>query len=416
MAAVASPPGGTFVSLRYSAHRRLWISGLIVFLAVTAQAIARGWLARELTGTNAGLGGVLLGFGVAMLVATPFGGVAADRLPKRTVLVVAQLVLAVSAGWIGLAVQFDFVEYWMLVGASAIQAVAFALYGPARMAFIAELVPANTLTNAIVVGQVSAESMRIVGPTVAGVMIGAATWGLAAVFLASAGLCLFAAATAWTLPSGRPSGERPQRSPLAELRDGLRYVRAHPDLRLLVTTSLLVVIAGYPYQAFLPSVADAIFDVGSGGYGAMATVSAVGAVAAGLLTARLAGTRDTWPFVTVGGVLFGVGLIALGTAPVYGVALVTLVVVGGASLTFQTTINSLLLGRSDLEYHGRIQSLVMLGFSGFGIVALPLGLLADAVGLRATLVGMGVVVLAVVAWFAVGSQTERRRDQLLDVG
>ena len=100
----------------------------------------------------------------------------------------------------------------------------------------------------------------------------------------------------------------------------------------------------------------------------------------------------------------------------YGVALVTLVVLGGASLTFQTTGNSLLLGRSDLEFHGRIQSLVMLGFSGFGIVALPLGLLVDAVGLRATLVGMGVVVLLVVVWFAAGSRVERRRDQLLDVG
>src|SRR3712207_1584256 len=118
MAAVPPAPGGTFAALRYTAHRRLWFSGLTVFLAVTAQAIARGWLARELTGTNAGLGGVLLGFGVAMLVATPFGGVAADRLPKRTVLVVAQLILALSAAWIGLAEQFDFVEYWMLIGAS----------------------------------------------------------------------------------------------------------------------------------------------------------------------------------------------------------------------------------------------------------------------------------------------------------
>ena len=415
MPAAAPAPGGMFAALSYPGHRRLWFSGLVVFLAVTGQTIARGWLARELTGTNAGLGGVLLGFGLAMLVSTPFGGVAADRLSKRTVVVGAQLILVVSSGWIGLAVQFDFVEYWMLVAASAIQAVAFAFYGPARIAFIAELVPPDTMSNAIVLGQMSAEAMRVIGPTVAGVLIGAASWGLAATFEASAVLCLVAALASTTLPPGHPRAGRPPRSPFGELSDGIAYVRANHDLKLLVVTSLAVVMAAYPYQAFLPSVADGIFDAGSGGYGVMSTVSAAGAVTAGLVTARR-GVRDAWTLVILGGAMFGIGLIGLGLAPVYGVALVVLVVVGGASLAFQTTVNSLLLARSDLEYHGRVQSLIMLGFSGFGIIALPLGVLADAVGLRATLVGMGVLALAAISLFAVRSGEERRADQVLDFG
>ena len=416
MTSARTPTAGTFAALRLPQHRRLWVCGLVVFFAVNSQTIARGWLARELTGTNAGLGGVLLGFGVAMLIATPFGGVAADRLPKRTVLIVAQLLLAISSGWIGLAVEFDFVEYWMLVAASAIQATAFALYGPGRMAFIAELVPANTISNAIVLGQMSAESARVVGPTIAGILIGTATWGLSVVFQASAVLCLVATVVTTTLPPGKPRGDRPRRSPLGELGDGLRYVRNHRDLSLLVATSLIIVMAGYPYMAFLPTVADGIFDTGSGGYGLMSAVGAAGAVTAGLLTAARSGTRDGWAIVTGASFVFGVGLIALGVAPVFVAALAVLVVLGAAGLAFQTTVNSLLLGRSDFEYHGRIQSLIMLGFSGFGIVALPLGMLADAIGLRSTLVMMGAVVLVMSTVFARRSRTARHSDALLDIG
>lgn len=408
--------GGTFASLQYPQYRRLWISGLVVFLAVNAQGIARGWLARELTGSNAGLGGVLLGFGVAMLIATPFGGVAADRLPKRSVLMLAQLLLTISGLWIGFAVQFDFVEYWMLMAASAIQAVAFALYGPARMAFIAELVEGPARTNAIVLGQMSSESSRIIGPTIAGILIGAATWGLGAVFLACGVLCALSMLVTITLPPGRPSADREVRTPLAELRDGLAYVRARGDLVLLVGCSLAVVMIGYPFLAFLPTLADGVFDRGSSGYGLLSATSAVGALVAGLLSARRSGHHDEWRYATVAGFGFGGFLILLGAAPTFWIALPLLAITGGMSLAFQTTLQSLLLGLSEFDYHGRIQSLVMLGFSGFGIAALPLGLLADAIGLRGTFMLMGGAVVGIMAVFSARQRRFRAREITLDFG
>jgi MFS family permease len=408
--------GGTFASLRYPQYRRLWISGLVVFLAVNAQTVARGWLARELTGTNAGLGGVLLGFGIAMLIATPFGGVAADRLPKRTVLVTAQVLLTLSALWIGLAIQLDFVEYWMLMAAAAIQAVAFALYGPARMAFIAELVEGDAMSNAIVLGQMSAESSRIVGPTAAGILIAAATWGLQAVFLGCAALCAVATLVTLTLPMGRPAPDRPDRTPFGEMVDGIRYVRRRDDLLLLVGCSLAVVMVGYPFLAFLPTLADGIFDRGSSGYGILSAASATGAVVAGFAAARNGGRQEPWRLVTFSGFGFAIGLVVLGIAPTFALAVVVLAFTGGMSLTFQTTLNSLLLSLSEFEFHGRIQSLVMLGFSGFGIAALPLGLLADAFGLRATFVGMGVVVGGIMVVFATRRTRVRGRELLLDLG
>lgn len=416
---MSAPPTSrqtTFAALYVPAFRKLWFAGLVVFFSVSGQAIARGWLARELTGTNAGLGGVLLAFGVAMLIFTPVGGVVADRLPRRLVLVASQLLLAASALWIGLALEFDAVKYWMLMGASGVQAAAFALFGPARIAYTTDIVGPDRLSNAIVLSQMGAESMRVIGPTVAGVVIGAFAVGLELTFLASGVLTLVAAALTWRLPPGRSSHDRDHVSPLEQLADGIRYVRARPDLVMLVACSLTVIMVGYPYMAFLPTVADGMFDQGSAGYGILSATSAVGAVLAGLVVARWSERHDPWLVLSLAGSLFGVFLIFIGVSPTFHVVAVAVALTGAMSLAFQTMCNSMLLNLSAFEYHGRIQSIVMLGFSGFGIVALPLGALADAVGLRHTLVGMGVVVLATMAVFMLRRRQYRRIELMLDLG
>jgi MFS family permease len=406
--------GGAFVALRSRHYRTLWISGLFVFLSVTAQTIARGWLARELTGTNAGLGGVLLAFGVPSLLLSPWGGVAADRLSKRAVLVVSQVVLTLSALWIGVAVALDAVAYWMLLATSAMQALAFALYGPTRMAFTAELVERGHLTNAVSLGQMSAEGMRVVGPSVAGVLLAAGAFGEKAVFLGTALVCAVATLISVRLPRGDPPRYRPERSPLEEFREGLAYIGGRRHLLILVTASLGVVMIGFPYMAFLPTVADQ-FDVGAGGYGLMSAITSVGAVTAAYLASRRA-RPDLWRRLVVAGIAFGLGVVILGLAPVFAVALVVLPGIGAASILFQTSNQSLLLMLSDFDFHGRLQGIVMLGFSGFGIAALPLGVLADAIGLRPTLVAMGVASAAIVGWTGVRGREDRALLAARDLG
>jgi len=410
----AGATAGAFVALRSRHYRTLWISGLFVFLSVTAQTIARGWLARELTGTNAGLGGVLLAFGVPSLLLSPWGGVAADRLPKRAVLILSELILTASALWIGLAVAFEAVEYWMLLATSAMQAAAFALFGPTRMAFTAELVERGHLANAVSLGQMSAEGMRVIGPSVAGVLLAAGAFGEKAVFLGTAVLCAVATVITFRLPRGTPSRHRPTRSPLEEFREGIHYIRTSRHLLILVTASLGVVMIGFPYMAFLPSVADQ-FDVGAGGYGLMSAVTSVGAVTAAYLAARRA-RPDLWRRLVTAGIAFGIGVAVLGLAPVFAVALLTLPFIGAASILFQTSNQSLLLMLSDFDYHGRLQGVVMLGFSGFGIAALPLGILADAIGLRPTLVMMGIASAAIVVWTGARGKQDRALLEARDLG
>ena len=401
------PPAlGSMAILRTGGFLVLYLNSAAVFLGVMAQAIARGWLAFELTGSNAALGGILLAFGVALLLATPWGGVAADRLPKRLVLQLSVLLLAVSSAGIGLAVVLDVIAYWMLLVASVLQAVGFALFGPGRMAFLAELVPRGSMPQAVSLLLVNAEVNRVVGPAAAGVVIGAVTWGIEAIFLVSAVLAIIGVLLTAALPAGLP-GEPSGRSPLGELADGVRYVRRHRELNALVWCGIGVTMLGMPYLAFMPTVASDLFGLGSEGYGVLSATSAVGGVAAGLLLGR----RGSWVRrrrVFVGaGACFGLALCSLAVAPTAYVAVVVLLAVGAAMLAFQTSNQSQLLDLADPEYQGRVQGLVMLSFGAFGIAALPLGLLADVVGLRWTLGGMGAGVVAVVAAYAVAG---RRRS------
>lgn len=395
--------------LELAGYRRLFISAAIVIFGVMGQAVARAWLARDLTGSNAGLGGVLLVFGLAMLLSTPAGGVAADRFSKRSVLLYAVLALTGSSVAIGIAVEADAIRYWMLLAASAVQATAFAFYLPARIAFIAELVEPEQIGVAVIVTQTAQEAMRVIAPALAGVLIGVSWFGVGGVFLLAGAASALSAFFVARLPTGAPRVAS-TRSPLAEMTEAIEYVRSRRELSLVALTTIGVVVLGYPYLVFLPALADDRFDVGAGGYGVMAGVAGFGAVVAGMITPRLTWmVSRPWRVIGLSGTTLGIALIALGFSSTYWLALLVLLAVGASGLIFQTSTQALMLSLSDFQYHGRMQSMVVLGFSGFGLAALPLGLFADATSLRLTLVGMGLLVLTVSGAFAVTRRRHRRQ-------
>ncbi|MDQ3384811.1 MAG: MFS transporter [Actinomycetota bacterium] len=394
--ATGTGQASTFAALREPTYRILWLGGLVSFLAVQMEFVSRGWLAYRLTGSNGGLGAVFLGFGIPMLLLTPWGGVVADRLPKRAVLIGCQLALGVSSGGIALAVAFDVIEYWMLIAGAVLQGAGFSFLGPARMAFTGTLVGQDRLANAIVLQQMSMNGTRVFGPSIAGALIGVAFVGIGGVYFLTTALMLVAVTFTLRLPPGLPDADRPVRSPFQELGDGVSYVWSRPLLRLLVLTSFVVVLSAFPYVVFLPTIADEVFGVGSAGFGAMSGMSAVGALAATVVIANRADGPGAWRVQGIAGAVFAVGVALLGVMPSFVAALVVLVIVGAASAGFQSVNNALVLSNSDRAYHGRVQSLMMLSFSGFGIAALPIGLLADAIGITTTLAGMGAVALAAI--------------------
>ena len=370
-------------------YRNLFVTGTLIFLAMQAQQIARGWLARELTGTNTGLGGVFLAFGIPMLVCAPAAGVIVDRFPKRTVLMWAQAIIAVAAAFMFVADEFDFLEYWMLLGASVVHGAGMSVLGPARMSFTGEIVERHELSSSVLLMQMSMNSTRVIGPSIAGTLIAIETVGTAGVYLITTVLCVVALTWSRRLPHNAPNKEQ-RLSPRLEFLEGLRYARSHPQLFGLVVASTLIFLIGSPYIAFLPTLASGVFDAGATGYGLMSTMGAVGALAASFWVAGRVNSQAVWRTQTACGIALSVGLVLLAIAPTFLLALAAIPIAGGAISGFQATNSSLVLTESKLEYHGRMQSLMMLGWSGGAMASLPLGLLADAIGLRSTLAGMGV--------------------------
>ena len=384
------PTNSRFAALTIPVYRRLWWSGVFVFLASQAQQVARGWLAYDLTGDNKGLGGVIFGFGVSSLIAIPASGVIADRFPKRTILVIAQSAMGLAALGIAIAVATDTVAYWMLIAGSVVQGSGMSMLGPARLAMTAHLVERATLTNAIFLSNASIQSTRVVGPTIAGILIAIKTIGIGGVYFLGASLSLLSVFVVATLPPGNPRGTS-GRSPLGDLADGVDYVRRRPELKRLLVIGVLVVMFGFPHVTFFPALIQDIYGLDAWALGVLTAVAAIGAVSSSLFLANVDPTRLS-PLQFLAGLGFAVSLMVFAAVPDFWAGVVVMVVVGGASSAFQAMNNSQALVIADVEYHGRVQSLIMLAFTGFGLMALPMGLLADIHGIRETMAGMGLVV------------------------
>lgn len=386
--------GRTFLALSVPAYRILWFGTLFSFLGMQMQMVARGYLAYDLTHRNAALGGVMIAFGVPQLVLSLVGGVVADRMAKRRVLVVWQVAIAIGSALLAVAIATDHVSYWMLIASGVINGAAFSFIGPARQAFIGDLVPTSMMGNAIVMQQVSMNGTNVVGPALAGALIAVPLVGIGGVYALTTLGFIVTVASLFFLPAGNPTPRTVQRSPLQDIFDGFRYVRRDRPVAILLLMSLIVVAVGFPYQGFLPSISSGQFGRGSGSLGLLSSLAAIGALTATLMVANLTTHRRAWLLQGVAGTAFGVVLIAFALAPSFWLALAIMLPLGVFSSSFQSMNNALTMTITDPRYYGRMQSLMGLGWSMFGIVSLPLGFVADAIGIRTTLVLMGMVVIA----------------------
>ena len=399
---LSSRPGvaASFSSLRLPDYRKLWWAGTFSFMSVQMQFLLRGVLAWDLTEREGALGLVYLCFGAAMLVSTPFGGVAADRLPKRRVLLVSQGAILVAAVFMGVMVVTDLVQFWMLLLAALTQGVAFGFYGPTRLAFTSEIVGREQLGNAITLAMLSMNGTRVFAPSAAGALAGLAFVGIGGAYLVSAAFSLGSFVLLMRCPAGNAPRSTSTAKPLAEIIDGVRYVRARPRLRRLVVSSFLVIMFGFNYVAFVPALVKGEFGLGDGWVGLMMSASSIGAVFVAVPLAGRADGAGVWRLMVVSGVVFGAGVIVFGLAPVFFLAFAVIVFVGAGTTGYQSMSNSIALNMTDDTHQGRVQSLMMLSFAGFGIAAAPLGLLAEVIGLRSAIVLMGAVTLTTVTVYA----------------
>jgi predicted MFS family arabinose efflux permease len=270
--------------------------------------------------------------------------------------------------------------------------------------------------NAIVLQQANMNGTRVVGPALAGALIAVPLIGMGGVYALTTIGFIFSVVTMFKLPPGRPRQASTNASAMQATREGISYVRQNRPVFILIAMSFLVVAIGFPYQGFLASITRDEFNRGAIGLGLLSSMTAIGALAATLSVATLTAHKHVWQMQALAGVAFGLSLIAFGASPSFGTGLIIALSVGATASAFQSLNSALTMTLTEPRYFGRVQALMGLSWSLFGIISLPLGIVADAIGIRATLMLMGFVsILSILAlWFvgrlinAEGEMSKRR--------
>ena len=380
---------GTFASLQVRAYRTYWSGLLFTFIALWFSSVARGYLAFDLTKSSAALGGVFIAFGTSQLLLTLVGGVLADRLPRKRIVLAGVVFFAVEHLAIGTLIASGAIRYWMLVVTSAFEGGVVGVYIPARTALVGDLVMGRGLGNAVALQQVSFNTARVGGPAVAGALIATPIIGPGGTYLLASSLFTVAALVISRLPAVPPQTRMGRASPLREVAGGVAYVRRRPALLVLVATSYVVSSTAFPYVAFVPAVVDEVFERGAVALGVMTSAIAVGALAAALGAASIIDGPRAWVAHAVASMGFALALIVFAVAPSFELAMVVGAGLGAFEIGFVSLNQGLSMRFSEPQYYGRVQALLLVGFGLFGIAALPIGILADAVGIRVIMFGQG---------------------------
>ena len=272
------------------------------------------------------------------------------------------------------------------------------------------MVERELLSNAISLTQLTVASTQTIGPFAAGLLADAPGFGLAGVYLLSAGLTAVGTVPVLLLPTSRPE-QREALSPLEEIAEGVSYVARSPYLRVVVISTALMLLVAMPYLAFLPKYTESVFGVGVLWLGILQGANALGGTVSALQVARMRDNAQLWRLRVACLAVVAAGVAALAVTPNHLAALPVLFVLGGAATTFQTTNMSMSLLLAEPVYHGRVQSLVMISFSAQSLIAYPLGALADQIGLREMHAYMAVATVLVLVWSVVAGRRARRQTE-----
>jgi MFS family permease len=410
-ASSAARPGGrlgagllrVYPALGLDTFRILWLGMLPSNLAWQMSMVTTGYAAFILTESATVLGLVSVAMGLPMLLFSLVGGVVADRLPRRAVLIATQGTLGVSTGLVTLLIVSGHLQVWQLIAYTFVQGTTVSFNMPARQAYIAELVGARWLRNAVALNNAGLNCCRIAGPALAGGLLAVPAIGVGGVFLAMTAMYAAVLLSLVRLPNtedaGRP-GERGRAGGWAELLEGLQYIRSSPVLLALLGLAFVPLFFGMPYQMLMPLFAERVYDVGAAGLGTLMAAAGLGALAGSLFVAAVASHSRPAAFQLGLGVSFGLGLAGFALAPTFPVAVVCLVVVGFSSASYTALNNTLLLSNTTPRLYGRVMSVYMLTFSVMPLGTLPAAWFADHVGGRATVAGGGFIVALVVVGVA----------------
>ncbi|MBI5538237.1 MAG: MFS transporter [Deltaproteobacteria bacterium] len=369
----------TFVALGQPNYRLWFIGQLFSLLGTWMQSTALGYLVFELTHSSAYLGYVAFAAGAPTWIFMLWAGVIADRVPRRSMLIVSQVALMLCAILLAVLVFSGMIRPWQLVVVAAVLGTANAFDAPVRQAFVNELVDRQDLGNAIALNALMFNAAVVIGPAVGGVVYAAFGPGWCFTGNAVSFLGVIGALAAMRLRAPPPAA--PRVSALADLRQGLVYVARHKSIRVIMILVAAVTMLGFAYVSLLPAFAVKILHGDARANGLLQTARGVGALSGALYIASLGRQRRSGRLLALGSLLMPIALAAFATARTLPLAFGALVVVGVGLTFFFNNANALVQTLSDDGLRGRttsIYSLMMFGLLPFG--SLGMGTVAERIG------------------------------------
>ena len=408
---------GTFAALKLPAYRIFFGALLMQMTAMNMQMVARSWFMYELTGSAVMLGAVGLGSALPILTVSLFGGVLADRIRKRSILVAGQFASALVALGIAVSISVGAIAWIHLFVAALLQGLVLSLMMPARQALIYELVGDNTLMNAIALNAAAMNFIRLTAPAFAGFFI--AFWSIEGVYYIMA--VFYAIGFMFTVRLPRTGTVRRRESTtIQELTEGLRYIRHNADVLAILVLTLLTTILSMPYLFLLPIFTRDIFLVDVSIFGRLASwpligslllalgessarqgllisVSGLGALAGSLVVASMSSRKRGLIFL-LSLLLTAASLVAFSATGSYLLAMIFFITMGLGQAGRLALSNTLLLSNTDDTHQGRVMSVYMMNWGITLVGVFLVSILADRVGVQLA-VGGSAGLLAVITLY-----------------
>ena len=397
----------TFSSLSVRNYRIYAAGSLVSNTGTWMGRVAQDWLVlTQLTNHSATALGAVTGLQfLPFLLLAPVTGMIADRFSKRRILLITQSFLALSALLLAALVLTGTVALWHVYVLAFLQGIATAVDNPARQTFVSEMVPRESLSNAVSLNSASFNAGRLVGPGVAGLVIAAFGTGLA---LLLNGLSFFFVLASLLLMRVRELTPAPRSRGKGQIREGVAYVRSRPDIMLVMALVFVLGTFGMNFQITMALMATREFHKGPMEYGVLGSIMAIGSLTAALLSARRSNPRLRVLLIALVGFTISSALAAI--APTYLFFALALVPVGLSAMTALTTANAMVQLSVDAAMRGRVMALYMAIFLGGAPLGSPLiGWLGDLAGARWTI---GVGTLAVGLSLVGVALFLRRRDKV----
>ncbi|MEQ6903620.1 MFS transporter [Nocardioides sp. YIM 152588] len=392
---------------------RLYFAGSVVSNVGTwMQRVAQDWLVLTIPGNGGTELGITTGLQfLPVLLLSPYAGVIADRFPKRRMLQVTQATMALAALALGLIAVSGHAQTWHVYALALAFGVGSAFDAPARQAFVSEMVGPDDVTNAVGLNSAAFNTARLIGPALAGLLIGVLGGGMTAtgwVILLNALSYLAVIAQlermdVAALRAPRPAGRQP-----GMLREGVAYLRTQPKMLMILVLVFFAGTFGMNFQLTSALMATEVFGKGAGEFGLLGSALAVGSLSGALLAAGR--VRVRLRLLVGAAVAFGVAEIAAGLMPSYLTFALLCPFIGLATITLLNSANATLQIESDPALRGRVMALYMTIVMGGTPIGSPLiGWIGETYGARWTLVLGGILVLVGVGLALVVRAAAERR-------